>query len=99
MVFGEEIGKPLSDDRELTAVCCLFDASAGACQSHSGDARATPLEGVGDAVDPPSVACLKSVGELFDILVGTREGGVESPLLYVLFAADIIAHLEQGSMW
>ena len=30
---------------------------------------------------------------IFNIHVGTREGGVESPLLYVLFVADLIAEL------
>jgi len=34
-------------------------------------------------------------GELFEILFGTREGGVESPLLYVLFAADLVPQLGQ----
>jgi len=34
-------------------------------------------------------------GELFEILIGTREGGVESPLLYVLFAADLVPQLNQ----
>ena len=29
----------------------------------------------------------------FDISIGTREGGVESPLLYVLFVCDLIARL------
>ena len=30
----------------------------------------------------------------FDITIGTREGGVESPALYVLFVCDLIARLE-----
>lgn len=37
-------------------------------------------------------------GGFFDLSVGTREGGVESPLLYVLFVADLIAELEQVSL-
>ena len=32
-------------------------------------------------------------GEFFDVLVGTREGGIESSLLYVLFVADLLADL------
>jgi len=36
--------------------------------------------------------------ELFNIPVGTREGGVESPLLYVLFVADLIAELNDVTL-
>jgi len=32
-------------------------------------------------------------GDPFDIRVGTREGGVESPLLYILFVCDVIERL------
>ena len=35
---------------------------------------------------------------VFDITLGTREGGVESPLLYVLFVADLIAHLDEATL-
>ena len=34
----------------------------------------------------------------FDILTGTREGGVESPLPYVLFVSDLIARLDVGQL-
>ena len=35
------------------------------------------------------------LGEIFSMHVGTRESGVASPLLYVLFAADLIEFLEE----
>ena len=38
------------------------------------------------------------LGELFDIALGTREGGVESPLLYVLFVADLIEKLDNVNL-
>ena len=37
----------------------------------------------------------EGLGEIFTMHVGTREGGVESPLLYVLFVADLIEFLEE----
>ena len=45
-----------------------------------------------------SVRGTAGFGELFDILLGTREGGVESPLLYVLFAADLIPFLHKTQL-
>ena len=41
-------------------------------------------------------ACIRSAdgyGSLFDIFLGTREGGVESPILYSLFVFDLVAKL------
>ena len=40
-----------------------------------------------------SVRTLDGYGHQFDIQVGTREGGVESPLLYILFVSDLIGYL------
>jgi exonuclease III len=37
-------------------------------------------------------------GSLYDILIGTREGGVESPLLFVLFVADLVEHLDNTNL-
>ena len=37
-------------------------------------------------------------GRLFEILLGTREGGSEGPLLFVLFIRDLIEHLEKVSL-
>ena len=37
-------------------------------------------------------------GRLFEILLGTREGGSEGPLLFVLFIRDLIEHLEKISL-
>ena len=31
--------------------------------------------------------------DIFDLEIGTREGGVESPLLFVLFVCDLMEHL------
>ena len=41
-----------------------------------------------------SVKGMDGLSGVFDILFGTREGGVESPLLYVLFVADLISDLD-----
>ena len=41
-------------------------------------------------------ACIRSAdgyGSIFDIFLGTREGGVESPILYSLFVFDLVAKL------
>ena len=37
-------------------------------------------------------------GHLFEILLGTREGGSEGPLLFVLFIRDLIERLESISL-
>ena len=36
--------------------------------------------------------------ELFEILLGTRVGGSEASLLFVLFIADLIDHLEKVAL-
>ena len=39
-----------------------------------------------------SKSCVRTAagyGEIFDIFLGTREGGVESPILYALFVYDL----------
>ena len=42
-----------------------------------------------------SVRSSEGLSEIFELHLGTREGGVESPLLYVLFVADLIEFLEE----
>jgi hypothetical protein len=37
-------------------------------------------------------------GEPYELLVGTREGGVEAPLLYVLFVADLVGFLDEAQL-
>ena len=41
---------------------------------------------------------INGYSELFEILLGTRKGGSEASLLFVLFIADLIAHLEKVAL-
>ena len=43
-----------------------------------------------------SKSCVRTAGgygEIFDIFLGTREGGVESPILYALFVYDLVQQM------
>ena len=43
----------------------------------------------------PTIRSDAGFSDIFDILLGTKEGGVESPLLFLLMAHDLIDHLER----
>ena len=54
-----------------------------------------PLEfGSSDYNAQGTVRGAQGFGVPFDIEVGTREGGVESPLLFILFVCDLIGHFD-----